>query len=171
MAHVVICQYCKKKFDRDKEPFEEVRSRRYAHKECYENYQKSLSKEEKDLIALKDYLKKTFPNLVPQKVNAQILKFKKDYGYTYSGMLKTLIYFYEIKKNNVEKMNGGIGIIPYVYNDAREYYMQLDKIKESNEQKNVKEYVPNIINISINSPKRNPSLRRNLFSFLDEDEV
>ena len=42
-------------------------------------------------------LKKTFPNLVPQKVNAQILKFKKDYGYTYSGMLKTLIYFYEIK--------------------------------------------------------------------------
>ena len=66
MAHVVICQYCKKKFDRDKEPFEEVRSRRYAHKECYENYQKSLSKEEKDLIALKDYLKKIMDILIQE---------------------------------------------------------------------------------------------------------
>ena len=170
MAHNVICQYCKEKFDRDKEPFVEVKNRRYAHKDCYDKYQANLSKEEKDLLALEDYIKKTFPNIVTPKVKAQISKFNKEYGYTYSGMMKTLIYFYEIKKNDITKANGGIGIIPYIYNEAKEYYMAMDQVQKSNIKKDVKEYVPNTINVYIKSPKRNPSLRKNLFSFLDEKE-
>lgn len=34
MAHVVLCPYCKKKFDRDKVPFVRVAERRYAHEDC-----------------------------------------------------------------------------------------------------------------------------------------
>ena len=34
MAHVVICPYCKAKFDRDKEEYSPVGARRYAHAAC-----------------------------------------------------------------------------------------------------------------------------------------
>ena len=36
MAHNVKCYYCGKTFNRDKEPFVQVGSRRYAHKLCAE---------------------------------------------------------------------------------------------------------------------------------------
>ena len=34
MAHIVICPYCKAKFDRDKEEYALVGARRYAHAAC-----------------------------------------------------------------------------------------------------------------------------------------
>ena len=34
MAHIVTCQYCRKKFDRDKIPFVQISPKRYAHKDC-----------------------------------------------------------------------------------------------------------------------------------------
>ena len=36
-THYVKCLYCNKYFDRDKEPFVKVNSRRYAHKMCAEH--------------------------------------------------------------------------------------------------------------------------------------
>ena len=41
MAHYVICQFCKAKFDRDKELFVQVSDRRYAHKLCAEKNQRN----------------------------------------------------------------------------------------------------------------------------------
>lgn len=35
MPHLVICQYCKTQFDRDKEPYVMPSSRRYGHATCY----------------------------------------------------------------------------------------------------------------------------------------
>lgn len=49
----------------------------------------------------------------------------REYQYTYSGMLKALVYFYEVKGNNKNKANGGIGIIPFIYKDAYNYYYNL----------------------------------------------
>ena len=49
--------------------------------------------------------------------------FKK--GMPYKGQLLTLKYFFEVKKNPVEKAKGSIGIIPYVYEEARAYYSKL----------------------------------------------
>jgi hypothetical protein len=39
----------------------------------------------------------------------------EDYHFTYSGILNTLKYWYEIKKNDTSKSNGALGIVPYVY--------------------------------------------------------
>ena len=50
-------------------------------------------------------------------------------------MLKTLIYWYEIKGNSTEKANGGIGIIPYVYKDASEYYYSIYLAQIANRDK------------------------------------
>lgn len=43
-------------------------------------------------------------------------------GYSYLDMIRALEYFYIIKKNSTKKSNNNIGIIPYVVEEAREYY-------------------------------------------------
>ena len=65
----------------------------------------------------------------------QMKDFVENYHYTYSGMKKALVYFYEIKKNDISKANGGIGIIPYVYRDAYNYYYTLWLANQKNENK------------------------------------
>ena len=44
----------------------------------------------------------------------QIQEFHQEYGYTYTGMLKTLYWWYEIKDHTTELAQNGIGIVPYV---------------------------------------------------------
>ena len=53
-------------------------------------------------------------------------------NYTYSGILKTLKYWFEIKKGDLEKANGGIGIVPYVYDDAFLYWRGIWEAREKN---------------------------------------
>lgn len=93
----------------------------------------------------------------------------KEYQYTYSGMLKALVYFYEVKGNNKNKANGGIGIIPFIYKDAYNYYYNLWMIQQSNKDKNVIDYVPKLKEIKIPIPKKEPR-KRSAFTFLDEQE-
>lgn len=93
----------------------------------------------------------------------------REYQYTYSGMLKALVYFYEVKGNNKNKANGGIGIIPFIYKDAYNYYYNLWMIQQSNKDKNVIDYVPKLKEIKIPIPKKEPR-KRSIFTFLDEQE-
>ena len=93
----------------------------------------------------------------------------KEYQYTYSGMLKALVYFYEVKGNNKNKANGGIGIIPFIYKDAYNYYYNLWMIQQSNKDKNIIDYVPKLKEIKIPIPKKEPR-KRSVFTFLDEQE-
>ena len=64
----------------------------------------------------------------------QMQKFKAQ-GMPYRGQLLTLKYFYEIKKNKTDKANGSIGIIPFVYAEAKAYYekqaKKADEVAES----------------------------------------
>ena len=106
MAHRVKCYYCGKTFDRDKEPFVLVSTRRYAHKACAEGSQKSEFQEVKDKEELEAYIMKLFNiDYVDARIQKQIKQYKEEYNFTYSGMRKALIYFYEIKGNSLEKSN------------------------------------------------------------------
>lgn len=51
----------------------------------------------------------------------QMQKFRSQ-GMPYRGQLLTLKYFYEVKKNSIEKSRGSIGIIPYVWDESKLYY-------------------------------------------------
>ena len=93
----------------------------------------------------------------------------KEYQYTYCGMLKALVYFYEVKGHDKNKANGGIGIIPFIYKDAYNYYYNLWMIQQSNKDKNVIDYVPKLKEIKIPIPKKEPR-KRSVFTFLDEQE-
>ena len=168
MAHNVICVYCKEKFDRDKEPSVQVSPRRYAHPECAKDKYVEKTQEEKDYEELENYIKKLFnEDYVNARIKKQIKEMRAEYNYTYSGMLKTLIWWYEIKGNTLERANVGIGIIPFIYKDACDYYYAL--------------YLANIVNeeyvnyktpkkeIHINSP-RVEQKERKFFKLLEEED-
>lgn len=171
MAHRVTCVFCHQTFDRDKIPFVQISKARYAHKECSLTQDEKLSQEEKDKKDLEEYIMKLFnTEYVDPRIQIQIKKFLKDYNYTYSGIKKSLVYFFEIKNNSIEKANGGIGIVPYVYQNAYNYYFSLWQAQQKNETKVVAEYVPTVRTIVIPSPQRSIK-KRNNFSFLDEEDV
>lgn len=91
--HFVICKYCNQKFNRDIEPFVEVGARRYAHKSCAEQVDAAIPQDEKDYNNLEIYIKKLFNiKTINAKTKKQIRDFREEYGYSYSGMLKTLYW-------------------------------------------------------------------------------
>ena len=170
MAHIVTCVYCKQKFDRDKFPYIQVANRRYAHKEC------GMTEDQKKLQAVKDkedldeYIKQLFKiSYVDARIQKQIKQYIEEYNFTYSGIKKALIYFFEIKGNSNEKSNGGIGIVPYVYKNAYNYYLALWQAQQKNVDKVIFDYVPNVKEIVIPPPQRKVK-KRPLFTFLDEEE-
>lgn len=152
--HMVQCYYCNERFDRDKIPTVKVSARRYAHAKCANDHEMNLSQEEQDLVQLEQYIMQLFEEpYVNARIRKQINDFQKEYGYSYSGMLKTLIWWYEVRGNSTEKANGGIGIIPYIYNQALQYYFNLYTIQQANGSKNIKEYIPEVKEIEISAPK------------------
>lgn len=218
MAHVVLCPYCKSKFDRDKEQYCLVGARRYAHAACMlreaekdPNYvkkeiidptdnvvcaycKKELSKKDVDCVhvgnnkyvhlackdledkrektdkeLLEEYIKKLFEiSYIEPRVKGQINKYIDEYNYTYSGIRKALEYYYEIKKGDISRANGGIGIVPYVYKDAYNYHYNLWLAKQKNKDVKVELYVPKVKEITIPRPQRKVK-KRSLFEFLDEE--
>ena len=84
-------------------------------------------------------------------------------------MLKALKYFYEIKHNDISKSNNGIGIIPYIYQDAYNYYFSLWQAQQKNKV-DINKYIPQEIEVVIPSPKRKIT-KKKIFSFLDKDEI
>ena len=157
MAHMVTCTVCKEKFDRDKIQAVKISARRYAHYRCSPQGGELVPLAEKvdeDLIKLEQYAEQLLgEDYNPARVKKQIKDFKNDYDYTYSGMLKTLIWFYEIKGNSKEKANGGIGIIPFVYKEALNYYYSLYLAQIANEQIAETAYKPVVKEITISSPE------------------
>lgn len=219
MPHVVLCPYCKTKFDRDKEEYAIVGTRRYAHAACMlreaekdPNYikkeiidpndnvvcaycKKPMSKKDEDCVMignnkyvhkacqeleekrektdkeqLEDYIKDLFQiSYIDPRVKGQIKKYIDEYNYTYSGIRKALIYHYEIKGGDKSKANGGIGIVPYVYQNAYEYHYNLWLAQQKNKDVEINLYTPKVKEIIIPRPQRKIK-KRQLFTFLDEDE-
>lgn len=144
-----ICKVCGKEFDRNTEQAVIAGSRRYAHYSCMPEGElvpmeikpasaKKQKKEEEanDLKKLKDYISQLFGDSAKWAV---ITKQIKDYiekdKYTYSGILKSLIWFYEIKKNPKEKANGTIAIVKYCYQDSYNYYYNLFITQQNTQDK------------------------------------
>lgn len=160
MAHNVICKICGKTFDRDKISCALVSARRYAHLECIEKQKGVLSDKDK----LETYIKELFHiAYVSPKIQKQINNYVEQYKFTYSGILKTLIYYFEIRNGDISKANGGIGIVGYVYEEAKNYYR---KIAEAN-NKNLDIQINNNDLEIVITPKELKPLKKKKFDFLD----
>ena len=171
IPHIVTCTICREKFDRDKFPCQQVSPKRYAHLACYQQQEAHKSQEDKDKEALEQYIMKLFgETYINARIRKQLNTYIEEYSFTYSGILKALIYFYEIKKNSIDKSNGGIGIVPYIYKDAYNYYYSLWLAQQKNNNKVLLDYAPKVREVKIPVPERKIR-KRNLFSFLDKEEV
>jgi hypothetical protein len=112
-------------------------ARRYAHYTCFPQGELvPLGPEaDPDMIKLKEYINNKFGKQANYAlINKQIKQFQSK-GYTLSGILKSLVYFYDVKHNTIEKSNGGIGIVDFIYNDARQYYYNLFMAQQANKDK------------------------------------
>lgn len=164
----VKCKYCGEQFYREDEQYVQL-SKRYAHQRCHEEHLASQSKDDMDKEALFDYLKELFGDKCNYAITTKLLnRYINENHYTYSGIHKTLVYFYEIKKNSIDKANGSIGIVPWQYEEAKKYYMELAAIEKKNEGKKLNPFEAVARVIRIPSPQREIKKKR-LFRFLDEE--
>ena len=167
MAKIMVkCLYCGEQFDRASEPCVKI-GRRYAHKKCSDSQSEEDKKEQKDKSDFFEYVKTVYGsdyNYI--SIQKQAENYIKQYNFTYSGMLKSLKWFYEIKHADKESANGRIGIIPYIYEDAKKYYYELFLAQQRN--KDVKGYCLQTKEIVIASP-RIPKTPPKLFDLGDED--
>ena len=170
MAHYVTCAICKERFDRDKYAAVLVSARRYAHASCAGKLSPEEAEKEKDRKELEEYIIKLF-NLdhMDGRITLQIKRYMEQYNYTYSGIRRTLKYFYEVKQNPIEKANGAIGIVPWVYDEAYRYYYNQWLLQQKNSDKVITDYTPKTIEVTIKSPTKQPK-RRHIFAFLDKEE-
>ncbi len=163
---MVKCLYCGEQFDRLSEPCVKL-GRRYAHQKCYEAQDDEELKKQKEQADFFNYIKEIYGsdyNFVA--ISKQAENYVKQYGFTYSGMLKSLKWFYEVMHNDKESSNGKIGIIPYIYEDAKKYYYNLYVAQQKN--KDINNYTLEVKEIVIASPRVYVAPPK-LFDLGDED--
>ena len=118
------CLYCNKMIDLDIDDACKVGvGTRWAHKECYEKY---FSADDQWIDKLYSVLKVAFGNYDFQKIERQRISYIKQ-GLTNKDIYNALNYWYIVKNKSIEKANGGIGIVPYIYEDANEYFKSIEK--------------------------------------------
>ncbi len=146
--HIVKCYYCGKSFDTEKVPYIKVNSRRYAHKNCTQD---DMEPEERDIEIFYNMIKSIYgPKYNYQLINQQATNYIEQYGYTWSGMTACLYWFYKINNGSIEEGNGGIGIVPYVYEQVKQYYQDIYATREKNKTKTPR---GQIIKFDIQSPR------------------
>ena len=102
------------------------------------------------------------------RIYSQANSFIKKYSYTYHGMEQALKYLYEVKnhKDNYSIENKTIGLIPYCYDEAQEYFNRIEQRKElATMSSDICRAQEKIITVKMNEPKK-----RNTTYNLDEIE-
>ena len=120
MGRIVKCAFCEQQMDKDN-------SIRYNNKNYHEQCLYLYKEKEK----LTNYICELFNLKSPGPRNYTLIKkYCNENNFTYYGMRKSLEYFYKIKGNSLDKANNSIGIIPYIYEEAKDYFYKIEKKKE-----------------------------------------
>lgn len=139
---------------------------RYAHKTCA-NIHPADDREHFGVFLIQLFeLKEDYSY---HRLMLQAATIAQNYNFTYSGMEGALTYFHKVQGHPVDKTKG-IGIIPYIYGQAKNYYTQLQQAIDNNKEKDINQYIPKDIVIMIKPPQREIE-KRKLFTFLDEEDI
>lgn len=114
------CPHCNNEV-KEEEAIYNIKTKRYYHEECYNALL--------DRKALVDYVCELFNYKKPSVKVYQQMSSYYERGISYADMLLALKYFYEIKKGDIAKSQGGIGIVPYIIEEAKEF-ATLEKIEQ-----------------------------------------
>lgn len=115
---LVTCFTCKTKIPKEQAVY---RYKKYYCEKCLSQAVQE-SQDYKDLI---DYICQLYNISAPTPmILSQIKNYKDNMGYTYKGMKTTLDYFYVLKDNVLDDRTHGVGIIPFVYDEAKQFYIE-----------------------------------------------
>lgn len=126
-GRTVKCPHCNEQIDRNVEQFI-LHSKRYYHEECF-GVANASAKVRYDLINYICYLHNI--KVPTGYMFRQIKEFEENNGFKLPGIQLTLQYYHEVKDNPVVQ-GTGIGIVEYFYYEARDYFINLNKIKAHN---------------------------------------
>ena len=102
----------------------------YYHKECYDTWKAAPATDDDWILMIYDFLARDIKVKYDYHMcQAQIENFWKKKKINPKGIYFTLKYFYQIKGNPWEKGHGGIGIVPYVFEDAKAYWIAQEQKK------------------------------------------
>jgi hypothetical protein len=168
-----FCRVCKQEIDKELDDWVMPSRNWYYHKVCYNNFKK-----EKEIKSDEDYIDLIFDYIardlkVPYdyyKIKAQIKNFMKN-GMTCKGMLFTLKYYYDrFGKENWDKGYGGIGIVPYFYKEATEYWTNIE-IKRRGSCELLVQQIRNLKSASAEPIKYNPIQKKKKKEEINFDEI
>lgn len=141
MTHIVKCRLCKEQFDTDKIPREDwtlVGQRSYYHSSCYNEWVKAkqtvtsnVTDEEFWRESLVDYLYRDIKMTIDfSKLDSQWRAFTRpERKMTPKGIYFAIRYYYDVLKGDATKAQGGIGIVPNIYGDSAQYWVDLENRK------------------------------------------
>lgn len=128
---IVTCPYCKEQLNKEDAV---IHKRRYYHSECLEQKEKEEEekrRESEDYKELINYICQLYNLDAPTgMILKQIKEFREEYGYKLQGIKLSLQYFYEIQGNPVLD-DVGIGIVPFVYEEAKRHYITRLNVERS----------------------------------------
>lgn len=151
MPNLPICPQCGNKVEKN-QPSKGYKKRTY-HLSCYQEMCDKLYKveqkreglstpsfsEETPQKQLEKYICKIFKieEMTPFLRN-QLLKIcTENPRFTYDGIKGSLYYYFDIKQHDPD-IKFGIGIVPYIYEDAKEFFAKKSRIAKQTEQLSVK---------------------------------
>lgn len=118
------CRLCDIIIDKEKDDWVMPSRNYYYHRQCYNNWKKAQPENDEGYVGLiYDFIARDLKVSYDWHIcEAQRKKFIKENKMTNKGILFALKYFYEVKHGDWKKGHGGIGIIPFVYNDSCAYW-------------------------------------------------
>jgi hypothetical protein len=124
VAKQVKCPYCEKYLNKE-DAFEY--KKRYYHESCFKEWQHEKEHREE----LKEYICEIYKLDAPTGIMfKQIKTFQEEYKYKLKGIELALRYFHETLGNSVQE-GAGIGIVPYIYEEAKKHYIMKMRVKQS----------------------------------------
>lgn len=162
MAKFPICPYCKQAVDIKNQPSKKYKEKTY-HLSCYKQMCDEAYKVEKKRSGisapsfseqtvektpqelLEEYICKIFRinELTPFLRNQLVKISTENPKFTYDGMRASLIYYVEIQQKDAD-IKYGIGIIPYIYEEARGFFEKKKKINADTQRKEIKKTIQNV---------------------------
>lgn len=161
---LVKCKYCGKPLDRDTEEYVQIKTR-YAHKYCADHPTETLVQDDRERIL--SFIQNKFGTEADYAKTQRLLTKYLSEGMTASGVLKTLQYYYDVTGHSTADSMGSIGIVPYVYKEAKEYYQKSWDANRFNEQA---EFKMDTVSLTIGNPQPKTSKKQTFFNFLDKED-
>ena len=145
---MIKCSYCGKQISTAK--YKTVKGKKY-HYECYAEMtskaqevevEKKINFSGEAYQKLVNYIVELYSvKSIPQKVlkstaQQEVERIVGTYGYSYEGIYNSLVYYHHILVNDIyERVS--IGIVPYIYDEAQEFFKDMKDVNEANDSRRV----------------------------------